>query len=615
MFSFLIIAAIYWMAIAGWFAVVQKPLFGFYNRRESAEPLSAKSWLAAERHGIRTDMIIASYLTAIPLLLLAAAEMIPHFDPSLPLLIYNILIALVIGLISTADTLLYRFWKYKIDSSVFAYMRSFKGATASVSAGYLAGGITAWIAVSATFFAAVTLAVYLPTPALGYPPESLTATGYAIVPATTLIAIGGLFLVVRGLGIRPNSPSIAYFSHNPLLNHTALNPAYSLLYSLSRQASTANQFVTMEPDECERMFQQLFPAGTTRPDRRLLRTDRPDIMLVIWESFGAEFSAAFGGRGDVCREFDRMADEGIRFTSCTAGSFRTDRGLVNLLSGYPAQPTMSVIQHTRKLPSLPGLARTLAAEGYVTEAIHGGDLSIMNKNDYYLASGHRHLLDQRNFPAEAPKGKWGVHDEAAMQLAADEAIRLHGEGKRYMITLQTLSSHEPFDVPYDRLPQRDLNSFAYTDMALGRMIDRLKHSEAWSNLLLIVVADHGFNASMLPDCRLSYSHIPLLMTGGAIAAPAEIDTIMSQTDLAATLLAQMDLPHDDFIFSRDILSPDYRDQFALHIFNNGIMIVDRDGYTVRDTMLDQTIEGTDDPRHTAMAKAILQKLYSDLDQR
>ena len=610
MFSFLISAALYWLFCIAWFAIIQKPLFGLYNRRESSSPLTLKEIAAVYRHGLPTDAIIASYLTAIPLLIFLASSLTPAVNARTLLIIYNSLIGLALGLLCIGDTLLYRFWKYKIDASVFAYMRSAKGATASVSTAYLITALLAWILLSATF---IIPAILLPENFVLYTPNSILSTLLSIL--LTLISLALLFVIIRGLGIRPNTPSIAYFSTNQYLNHWALNPAYSMIYSLSHRESFGKQFVSMPDDECRRLTDAMFSTAGEAPVRKLLRTDRPDIMLIVWESFGAEFSAAFGGREGICENFDRLAAESIRFSRCTAGSFRTDRGLVNILSGYPAQPTTSIIQHTRLLPRLPGLARRFRELGYTTEAIHGGDLTIMHKNDYYLASGHDRLIDQKAFPTDAPKGKWGYHDDPAMQLAASEAERLHSEDKPFFITLQTLSSHEPFDVP-ERIHANTVdNAFAYTDMALGRLARRLSSSAVWENLLLIVVADHGFNGSMLPDNRLNYSHIPLLMAGGAIKSPAEVDTIMSQTDIAATLLSQLGLPHDDFTFSRDILAPSYTDRFALHIFNNGIMIADAEGYTAFDTLLDRVIEGSDSPERIARARAILQRIYQDLDKR
>ena len=57
---------------------------------------------------------------------------------------------------------------------------------------------------------------------------------------------------------------------------------------------------------------------------------------------------------------------------------------------------------------------------------------------------------------------------------------------------QTLSSHEPWIVPYHRLQDEKLNAFAFTDQCVGDMIDSLRTLPAWDNLLVILIPDHGF---------------------------------------------------------------------------------------------------------------------------
>ncbi|MCM1292553.1 MAG: sulfatase-like hydrolase/transferase [Bacteroides sp.] len=614
MFDFLLIPSVYFLACIAWFAIVQKPIFGIYNRITSADPIGLSTVAGVYRHGIGTDAIIAAYLSAIPLLVGALATMIPAINAPTVLTVYNVILALALGLLVTSDFLLYRFWKFKIDSSVFIYLRSIKGATASVSTLYLIGGLLTWLAVSATFFIFAQTACLLAVHFAPVPSSLEAWWTYPIVIAVTLLFAGLLFIVIRGLGIRPNSPSIAYYSSNQFLNHWALNPAYSMIYSLSKKDDFATAFRSMDDEECREITDRLFPA-TGAPAIKLLNTVRPNILLVIWESFGAEFSRAFGGRDGIAVNVDRLAKEGAAFTNCTAGSFRTDRGLVNVISGYPAQPTTSIIRHTRKLPNLPALARTMQSMGYTTEAIHGGDLSIMNKNDYYLASGHQRLVGQSDMPSGLAAGKWGIHDGPMMDFAADEAIRLSAEGKPFMITLQTLSSHEPFEVPYSRLTDKIDNSFAYTDSSLGAMVDRLRNSPAWSNLLIVVVADHSLNRPVPTTDRFSHSHIPLLMLGGAVDRPVVIDKMMSQTDIPAIILGQMGIDHSDFPFSRDILSDDYADPSALHVFMNGAMLADADGYTVYDTLLQRVIEGDNDPDRLNKIKAALQRIYQDLYQR
>lgn len=611
--TFIILTAAYWLTAAAWFELIQKPLFGLLNTRSSAPGgLSGSSVRAAYRHGFVSDAIVASYLTAIPLIIGALATFIGQFPLLTVLGVYNVLIALAIGLIATSDALLYGFWKYKLDASVFAYLRSIRGATASVSTLYLVTAVAGWLLVSATYFAAaqdVCALVLHACPA----PAVTSGWGYATVALMLIAAVAGLFVIIRGLKIRPNNPSVVYFSPEPYLNHLALNPAYNLIYSLTTNTDFKSQFREMTDEECRAITAPLFPVNGT-PHTRILRTQRPNIMMVVWESFGAEFMGELGGMPDVTPCADALAREGVLFTDCVAGSFRTDRGLVCLLSGYLGQPTTSIIRYTRKLPSLPGLPRTLAAAGYETVAIHGGDLTIMHKSDYYLASGHRRLVAQRDMPSGLHEGKWGIHDGDMMDFAADEAGRLTSGGKPWMITLQTLSSHEPFEVPYARLADPVANSFAYTDASLGRMVERLKASGAWDNMVLIVVADHGLNSDRSAADRRNYAHIPLIMAGGAVDGPRRIDTLMSQTDIAATLLGQMDLDHSDFTFSRDILADTYTRPMGFHTYNNGFLIVTPDGYTEFDNVARAAVKGADHGRELT-GKAILQYLYDDIDRR
>lgn len=231
--TFIILTAAYWLTAAAWFELIQKPLFGLLNTRSSAPGgLSGSSVRAAYRHGFVSDAIVASYLTAIPLIIGALATFIGQFPLLTVLGVYNVLIALAIGLIATSDALLYGFWKYKLDASVFAYLRSIRGATASVSTLYLVTAVAGWLLVSATYFAAaqgVCALVLHACPA----PAVTSGWGYAAVALMLIAAIAGLFVIIRGLKIRPNNPSVVYFSPEPYLNHLALNPAYNLIYSLT----------------------------------------------------------------------------------------------------------------------------------------------------------------------------------------------------------------------------------------------------------------------------------------------------------------------------------------------------------------------------------------------
>lgn len=592
------------------FLIIQKPLFCFFNRTMSNERMTAKELRKIYHYGFVTDMIGASYLTAIPALSILVLSFFPQVNTSSFLLGCDILLAIVVGLITISDTVLYKFWQFKIDSSVFAYLRNLKGAFASVSTLYITVALACVLLMSGLFFSMVWClsSLLLPIP-------TITLSGwssYSIFIGEALLIPLALFAIIRGIHHRPNNPCIAYYSKYPFYNHCALNPFYSLIYSLSIKDDFEGQFQHFDESECKKVFKPLFPTTGT-PQIRLLDTDRPNILFIVWESLSARYIGTLGGETGIMPNVERLCEEGVLFTHCDSGSFRTDRGLVCLLSGYLGQPTTSVIKHTRKLPNLPALPRRLRDIGYETMALHGGNCQVMHKTDYYLATGHNSLITQKELPDSAPACQWGINDGYTFDWLYNDIQKKTKEGKLWYTTFQTLSSHEPFDVPFHQLEDEKTNSFAYVDDCFGKFVDKLKASPAWNNLLIVCTGDHGFSYCA-PIARDQYPHIPVLLLGGAIKQPMKIDKIIGQTDIAATLLGQLNLPHEEFIFSRDVLADTYIYPFSLHTYNNGFLFRDNTGFTHYDNVADRAVEGADEHREQ-LAKVILQTLYTDLSKR
>jgi phosphoglycerol transferase MdoB-like AlkP superfamily enzyme len=363
---------------------------------------------------------------------------------------------------------------------------------------------------------------------------------------------------------------MVYFSNKQFLNHAAINPAFSLVYSLYKQQDFASQFQFFPEEKRERIFNSLLPADTCRTAEKveLLNTRRPDILLILLESFSANAIEALGGEPGVTPNLDRLSREGVLFTNVYANSFRTDRGLVAVLNGYLAQPTTSIIKYPAKTQSLPSLSKSLIAEGYTAEMLYGGDVNYTNMRSYLYNSGYSNITDERDFPLSSRLSKWGANDEVTFNYLYESLLE-KDTTSRLFSTFLTLSSHEPFEVPYHRLKHPYLNSVAYTDSCIGDFIDRLKPTPLWENMLIVFVADHGFRyPEHLKQYEPARYHIPILWVGGAVKQAARIDAIASQTDLAATLLSQLDIPHDDFRFSRDMLDP-RRHDCAFYTFSNG----------------------------------------------
>lgn len=595
------------------FQLVQRPLFCIYNKRLCAVPITIRDIAAFSWHGLYTDVKVAGYMTAFPVLLVWAYTHFPAFDITGWLIVYEVVNAIVIALLCVADTALYRFWQFKIEASVLHYLRSIKGTFASVQASYIILAILAIVSIAALLMAAL-IALVNAFDLSAHPLMNLPWWGHLLVVVAALMVVAVIYCVIRGLHHHPDSPVYSYYCNIQFFNHCAVNPVYNFIYSIHVNDDIGSQFQAFDAGFCQERFASLYPTKGT-PQIQLLNTDRPNILVIIWESLYDHFIESLGGKSGVTPNFDRLTEEGVYFTNCWAGSFRTDRGIVCILSGYLGMPTTSVVIHTKKLPSLPALPRTLRDKaGYETTAVHGGELKIFHKADYYWASGHDLLVEEKNFQRDDTDVRWGVQDGKVYEWLADDIAKKTQEGKRWFTTFQTLSSHEPFRVPYSRIPDNDVdNSFAYADEVFGQFVEQLKNTPAWKDLLIVVTGDHGLNVNEATASDRN-SHIPLLLLGGAVRKPMKIDTLINQTDIAATLLGQMGLSHDDFIFSRDVLADSYTYPFALHSYNNGFIFRDATGVTYYDNVSQQALEGADAKREET-AKVILQTLYTDFGKR
>jgi phosphoglycerol transferase MdoB-like AlkP superfamily enzyme len=339
--------------------------------------------------------------------------------------------------------------------------------------------------------------------------------------------------------------------------------------------------------------------------------------LIQLESFSANAVEAVGGEAGVTPNLNRLSREGVLFTNVYANSFRTDRGLVSILNGYPAQPTTSIMKYPAKSQTLPSIARVLGEAGYRSDMLYGGDINFTNMQSYFFSSGYSAITADRDFPLSSRLSKWGANDDITLRWLY-ESIKERPANQPWMNTFLTLSSHEPFAVPYARLEDPYLNSVAFTDSCLGDFIDKVRLLPVWDNLLVVFVSDHGVRyPHNIQEHDPQRYHIPMLWVGGAVKEAMVIETLASQIDLSATLLNQLGLSSDDFVFSRDILDSTLP-HYAFYTFHNGFGFIDENGKTVFDNegdrvMLEESVGGSDS--RLQKGKALLQTLYDDMGSR
>ena len=520
-------------------------------------------------HGLTLDLSTALYFLILPFLLVIISLWWTHKVLSKISIIYFVIISIAFALAFVADTSLYPFWNYKLDSSCLQYLETPSEATASVS--------TAYLLVRLVILALLGYLVYL-----GYPrlrTAALPIRHRIMASIAALLCIPFIIIGIRGgLGESTTNVGQVYFSQNQFLNHSAVNPVFSFLASLEKTANYVPDYQFMSEAERAKTMEDLYFTDSTAPDT-LLKTLRPNIIVILLESCGGIFTEDIGGRSDIMPHLNRLTKEGVYFANFYANSYRTDRGTLCTWSGYPSFPRSSVMKMPAKTRLLPGIAQSLRQEGYHTTYLYGGDINLANMRSYLVTTGFEQLHWMKDYTTQEQKtSEWGVRDD---------------------ITFATLAQ---------------MVTFNYLDECIGNFINDIKQTSQWDNLLVIMLPDHGFSHFGVGEEHEMHDHVPMLWLGGALKAPRRITQLCNQTDLPATLLGQLGIPHNDFRFSRDVMSQSYRYPFAVHTYNNGITMKDSTGFAVFDLNANRIIvdKSSNSEALIKKGKAILQTAAKDL---
>lgn len=617
--------------------VLQKPLFLFLEKGSATQPvdnifteLPAVIW-----HGLPLDLSMAGYLSVIPGLLSIAVVWLKR-DLVKPIMnIYFIIASLFITCSFLLNASLYPYWKYPLDSTpLFYFFTSPADAIASVSI---------WqVILSIVILIVLTIGVWFTLRMRGEKRQQYSRYAYGYgglgsgkrnrfddfdrhrgrTSIILLLLTGLLFLPIRGgITVSTMNTGQAYYSQNAYLNHSAVNPLFSLLESITHQEDFASQYRFMKDKEADKIFATMTSTSdeNTYPllNEATFKKGTPDILIVIMESFASDIMPSMGSYKDVAVCLDSIAQQSILFTRFYANSFRTDRGMVSILSGYPAQPTTSIMRYPRKTSQLPSIARNLAKyKNYKTTYYYGGDADFCNMRSYLVSQGYQHIISDANFPIEDKLSKWGVPDHILAAKMMEDIKAQQNEKRPMLRILQTSSSHEPFEVPYHRLKDKRLNAFAYTDSVMGAIVREYRKLPRWKNTLIVFVPDHvgGYKENLNDHDRSRYQ-IPLILAGGAISRPMKVGIIGSQHDIAATLLGQLGVEHREFTFSKNMMS-DATPKFAFFAVNDAFGIVSEENSLIYDNRAKRIVYDKGEKGfNLKRGQAYLQKLYDDLAKK
>jgi phosphoglycerol transferase MdoB-like AlkP superfamily enzyme len=603
--------SIFAFGFIGWtiFFLVARALFLIYHADLTTD-LSISDVLLTFIHGIRMDWAAAGYLSLLPGLILAFSFFLKGRTVWPMWFGYHMLMLMVTGLIIVVDLELYTHWTFRMDATPLLYIGKEAAGTTDISTTFKL--LALWLILVLPF-------VFLCKRFFKTRIQSLEPAKLTVIPAL-LVATVLLVIPIRGsFGVAPMNTGFVYFHKtNAFANHAAINVVWNFGYAVHKMDRLKYPENFFDADKTKEYYAALYPNTSTGP--RLLKSDKPNVIILIIESYTYKFIEALGGLPDVAPNFNALVKEGILFDNFYSSGDRTDKGLISILSAYPAQPLASIIKYPNKTKKLPFLNQVFKELGYQTEFTYGCNINYANFNSYLVNAAFDNITHSDHFPAELNTGKWGVHDEFVYPKLIEEA---NVAQQPFFKMMMTQSSHEPFEVPMETVfkgedrASKFINSAHYADRSLGAFIEQAKKSDWWENTLLVITADHGHP---LPDNGNSSNpkkyKIPMLWVGGAVAArDTVIHTIGGHTDIANTVLAQLNMYDTRFGFSHNMLSPSYN-PFAVFVFNNGFGLIQQDKLLVFDNAAKSVlVNQASDEEDMKKIKAFIQTLYTDFNLR
>ncbi len=523
------------------------------------------------------DIATASFMLALPAIYMFVSYAIDKETLFAPLRWYFYLMVAVYNLAAFGDIGIYGEWRTKLSYRALLYLQNPSEVINTAETEHTLLLIVLWSVFTVLFCWLYTKLVE-PDFTESEEKEDYKPNVY-VLSGSFVLVLGMLFLGMRGgLNEIPITSSKVYYSSHKFANEMCVNPAYYLVENIlnSKKVETRAHFNYMDMESAKRRTESLheFACDSTV---NILKIERPNIVVILLESWSADLIESLGGEPGITPNFRELEKEGLLFTNIYASANRSQHAMSSLFGGLPGMPVTTITNHPDKYYAVPSLVKKMDSIGYHTSFYFGGELNYGNILSYLRYNEFDEIVEGKDINEGFFKGKLGYHDTDVMPWYVEQLSRYE---QPFFSTLFTQSSHSPYDYPkifeeieWPAIEKQYVNSGHYTDIAIGMFMEKAKQQEWYDSTLFIFVADHS-HATYKNHRMESFDHhkIPMLIYGEPLQDSLRgmtFDKICGNTDLPATILAQLGMKHDEFIWSKDVFGKCYK-PFAFFELNNGL---------------------------------------------
>jgi phosphoglycerol transferase MdoB-like AlkP superfamily enzyme len=380
---------------------------------------------------------------------------------------------------------------------------------------------------------------------------------------------GLVFLLIPILPLLFVDLSLTHISSNNYAKEISANGIYNLFAALKNNQIDYKTFYAALDDqtafknlktllrEKNNSFAVENIFDITREVKQSAEEKRLNIAIIVVESLSAEYLGVFGNRGGLTPNLDRLAQESLFFTNLHATGTRTDRGLEAITLSVPPTPGRSIVKRPDN-ENMFSWGFLMKERGYDVRFIYSGYGYFDNMNYFFGHNGFE-TVDRRNFSKNEVsfENAWGVCDEDLYNKSIKEFDTSFMKNTPFLALIMTTSNHRPFTYPEGRIdiPSHSgrYGAVKYTDYAIGKFLRDAKEKSWFKDTLFVIVADHCAGSAGKTALPVKRYEIPLIIYSPAHVTPQKIDKLVSQIDIAPTVLGLLNFNYKSKFFGKDIL--------------------------------------------------------------
>lgn len=354
------------------------------------------------------------------------------------------------------------------------------------------------------------------------------------------------------------------FSLNSIANELAGNGLYELFAAYRNNELNYDQFYPhLTEQEVQRNLEKMLffdnPSENVSLTRKVVNSGNEkklNVVLISIESFSAEFMGIFGNKGGNTPFLDSLSQHSLVFTNLYATGTRTVRGLEALSLAVPPTPGQSIVRRPHN-EDLFSLASVFNDKGYESKYIYGG-YSYFDNMGYFFGHNSYQVVDRSSLSDEEIdyENIWGVVDENLFTLSLRELDKTNNTNRLAFAHIMTTSNHRPFTYPEGRIniPSHTSREGAvkYTDYAIGKFIKEASKKRWYANTLFVITADHCASSAGKTELPIKKYQIPMLIFSPGNVSSGTQNRLMSQIDIAPTLLGMLNFSYTTKFFGYDM---------------------------------------------------------------